>query len=288
MARFSIKNKDKLKRNFGRVDPRDLTNVEAGKEKEVLATLPFTWGDISVFLEPGKSMEIGGPVAAGLVIPQLEQIAKNFDPPMDIEIEEIKDAGQTFAGQPIWVVVIDENACYPEFYHDEEKAGKPIFVEDGSVLRADACGTTWLLEPGVNEMTEFCANGIIADRGFAVKKDDVGNFMVMSKEDYLKLEEDKAEQNDKLTVKDVMKQKRTPRDEREPFCEFAGLKMDSEITVEEFVEKWAAFKTQQPEGESSESSDDNDKTEETEPEKENEDGEGEGTEGDSEESPEGE
>jgi hypothetical protein len=289
MARYTIKNNDK-KRNFGRVDPRVLSDPAANAEAKKKATLPFTWGDISIFLEPGKKMEIGGPVATGLVIPQLAQIAKNFDPPMDIEIKEIKDAGQTFAGQPIWVVVVDKDACYPEFYHDKEKAGKPIFDDEHKILRADACGTTWELEPGPNEMTEFCATGIIADRGFALKKDADGKFIAMPKEKYLerfypppRRQMNEDGEGDVLTVEDVMKQRRTPKDEREPFCEFAGLKMDSQITVEEFVEKWIAFKTPQPEGDSGEPTNDNGETEQTEPGKENEDGEGATTEGTSEE-----
>lgn len=175
MSRYKIENKGKTV--FGRVDLRSKTQER---------TLPHTWGDkISVFLKPGEKVIIAGPFAE-LAKDQITIIAKQSG--CDIKITELQDTLQERQGEPVWVVIADPEARDPRTAKLNPKTGKldPATAEKVKFpLPVHAMGATWLLDTKTPlEVTQWVAEGIMMSYAWAVKKNDLGQPMIMPLADY--------------------------------------------------------------------------------------------------------
>lgn len=200
MARFLLKNKSKDK-TIARKD------VVTGK------LVPHKWGpQIAILLEPGEEITFGGD-AAEIAADQLPGLlGKMGFKPDEYELKELPDAGQKMGGEPIWVVVIKKEAIHPV---TKEKIEFPYSL--------GTAGRRLELNPGPNELTEFCAQSVGLAAAWLVEKDKEGNLMIMPKADYEPPEQPLSEWL-----------KHYPKEKREPFCEFANVSMDTVLTQEDF------------------------------------------------------
>lgn len=167
MARFLIHNTHKSK-VLGQPNPKDPTDHAK--------FTPLYFGETSVFLKPGEKTEVAGcDATVNLIIAHIRRHAAGHEFGESLIIKELADAAQTINGDPIWVVVTKEDAVDP---HTKKRVKFP--------LAAHSCGRTWYLQLGINEMTQFCAEGIKLACGWVVDA-------VMPRADYEKAQEEPKE-----------------------------------------------------------------------------------------------
>jgi len=180
MARFLIHNTHKSK-VLGQPDPKD--------PKDYAKFTPLYFGETSVFLKPGEKTEVAGcDATVNLIVAHVRRHAAGHEFGESLIIKELSDAAQTINGEPIWVVVVKEDVVNP---HTKKQVEFP--------LAAHSCGRTWFLQPGANEMTQFCAEGIKLACGWAVEA-------VMSRTDYEKAQEKPEEETEEETEEQTEEQ----------------------------------------------------------------------------------